>query len=131
MMWFSFGSVKGSVKYQTWGKRKRWVLGLSRGYNRIFIGGTDAEAPILWPPDAKSQLNGKDPDAGKDWTLEEKGRQWRTGKPGVLQPVGSQRIGHNRGTEQQKRGNRSWEGAGLMHVSTARSLALLELGYNT
>ena len=34
----------------------------------IFIGGTDAEAeaPILWPPDAKSRLIGKDPDAGKD-----------------------------------------------------------------
>ena len=33
----------------------------------IFIGRTDAEAPILWPPDAKNQLIGKDPDAGKDW----------------------------------------------------------------
>ena len=33
---------------------------------RIFIGRTDAEAPKLWPPDAKSQLTGKDPDAGKD-----------------------------------------------------------------
>ena len=32
----------------------------------IFIRRTDAEAPILWPPDAKSQLVGKDPDAGKD-----------------------------------------------------------------
>ena len=34
----------------------------------IFIGRTDAEAgaPILWPPDAKSRLIGKDPDAGKD-----------------------------------------------------------------
>ena len=32
----------------------------------IFIGRTDAEAPILWPPDAKNQLFGKDPDAGKD-----------------------------------------------------------------
>ena len=32
----------------------------------IFIGRTDAEAPILWPPDAKSQLIGKDPDARKD-----------------------------------------------------------------
>ena len=34
----------------------------------IFIGRTDAEAeaPILWPPDAKSQITGKDPDAGKD-----------------------------------------------------------------
>ena len=36
--------------------------------SRIFIGRTDAEAetPMLWPPDAKSQLTGKDPNAGKD-----------------------------------------------------------------
>ena len=42
---------------------------------RIFIGGTDTEAetPILWPPDAKNWLTGKDPDAGKDWRQEEKG----------------------------------------------------------
>ena len=33
----------------------------------IFIERTDAEAPVLWPPDAKNQLLGKDPDAGKDW----------------------------------------------------------------
>ena len=41
----------------------------------IFIGRTDAEAktPILWTPDAKSQLIGKDPDARKDWKREEKG----------------------------------------------------------
>ena len=32
----------------------------------VFIGRTDAEAPILWPPDVKSQFIGKDPDAGKD-----------------------------------------------------------------
>ena len=40
----------------------------------IFIRRTDAEAeaPILWPPDAKSWLIGKDPDAGKDWGQEEK-----------------------------------------------------------
>ena len=40
----------------------------------IFIGRTDfeAEAPILWLPDAKSRLIGKDPDAGKDWRQEEK-----------------------------------------------------------
>ena len=37
----------------------------------IFIGRTDAEAPILWPPKAKNQLIGKDPDAGKDWGQEE------------------------------------------------------------
>ena len=39
----------------------------------IFIERTDAEAPILWPPNAKSQLTGKDPDARKDWRQEEKG----------------------------------------------------------
>ena len=40
----------------------------------IFIGRTDAEAeaPIFWPPDAKSRLTGKDLDAGKDWEQEEK-----------------------------------------------------------
>ena len=42
----------------------------------ILIGRTDAkaEAPILWPPDAKSWFNGKDPDAGKDWGQEKRGR---------------------------------------------------------
>ena len=41
----------------------------------VFIGRTDVEAetPILWPPDAKSWLIWKDPDAGKDWGQEEKG----------------------------------------------------------
>ena len=41
----------------------------------VFIGRTDVEAetPILWPPDAKSWLIGKDPDARKDWGQEEKG----------------------------------------------------------
>ena len=41
----------------------------------IFIGRTDskAETPILWPPNAKSRLTGKDPDAGKYWRQEAKG----------------------------------------------------------
>ena len=39
----------------------------------IFIGRTGAKAPILWPPDAKSWLIRKDPDAGKDWMQKEKG----------------------------------------------------------
>ena len=41
----------------------------------IFIGRTDAEAeaPILWPPDAKSRLIGKNPDTGRAWGQEEKG----------------------------------------------------------
>jgi len=86
----------------------------------IFIGRTDTEAetPILWPPDAKNWLIGKDPDAGKEWRWEEKGMTedemvgWHhqldghefeqalgIGKPGVLQSMGSQRIGHNCVTE--------------------------------
>ena len=42
----------------------------------VFIGRTDVEAetPILWPPDAKNSVIGKDPDAGRDWGQEEKGR---------------------------------------------------------
>ena len=57
----------------------------------IFTGRTDAEAEaaILWPPDAKSQLTRKDPDSGKDWRQEEKGttenemvgwHHWRNGR---------------------------------------------------
>ena len=93
----------------------------------IIFGRTDAEAetPILWPRDAKSWLIWKDPDAGKDWRREEKGMTedemvgwhhqhggcwvwgssrswWWTGKPGVLQSRGSQRVGHDWGTEQQQ-----------------------------
>ena len=84
----------------------------------IVVGRTDVEAkaPILWPPDVNSQLTWKDPDAGKDWRQDEKGTTeeemvgwhhrlnghefesisgswWWTGKPGVLQSMGSQRVG--------------------------------------
>ena len=44
-------------------------------YSSIFIGRTNAVAPILWSHDAKSQLIGKDPDAGKDRRQEERGWQ--------------------------------------------------------
>ena len=49
----------------------------------VFIGRIDAEAeaPILWPPDAKNWLTGKDPDARKDWKWEEK---WMTGRDGWM-----------------------------------------------
>ena len=43
----------------------------------MFIGRADAEAPILWPPDAKNQLIGKDPDAGKDWRQEKEQQRMR------------------------------------------------------
>ena len=89
----------------------------------VFIGRTDVEAetPILWPPDTKSWLIWKNPDAGKDWRWEENGmtgwdgcmasltqlswvweksgRWWWTGRPGMLQSIGLQRVGHNWVTE--------------------------------
>ena len=90
----------------------------------IFIGGTDAEAetPILWPRDMQNWLTGKDPDTGRDWRQEEKGMTedemvgwyhwldrhwvwvgsrswWWTGRPGVLQSMGWQRVGHDWVTE--------------------------------
>ena len=53
----------------------------------IFIGKTNAEAPIPWPPDVKSWLTGKDPDAGKDWgqekgTTEDEMAGWHHGLDG-------------------------------------------------
>ena len=121
------------VTQSNWGSLEEWLsLSVpesdSPGYSLlswqnqswIFIGRTDAEAPILCTPDEKSQLGGKDPDAGKDWGQEEKGttedegwdgwmastawwtwvwasfRSWRwTGKPGMLQSIGLQRVGHD------------------------------------
>ena len=89
----------------------------------IFFGKTDAKAetPILWLPHAKSWLIGKDSDAGRDWGQEEKGTTgwdgwmasltqwtwvwvnsrswWWTGRPGVLQFMGSQRVRHDWATE--------------------------------
>ena len=80
----------------------------------IFIGRTndEAETLILWPPDGKNWFIGKDPDAGKDWRWEEKGRTedemagwdhsgswWWTGRPGMLQSTGSQRVGQDWETE--------------------------------
>ena len=48
---------------QTWRKSTLHIIGRTDG---------EAEAPILWPPDAKSWFTGKDPDAGIDWGQEEK-----------------------------------------------------------
>ena len=52
----------------------------------IFIGRTEAEAetPIIWPPDAKNWLIGKDPDAGKDWRQEEKGLERMRWLDGII-----------------------------------------------
>ena len=48
------------------------LFNLKENQSWIFIGKTGAEAPVLWPPDAKNWLIGKEPDAGKDWRQEEK-----------------------------------------------------------
>ena len=48
-------------------------VSLKGNQSRILIGRTDAEAPILWPPDEKNGLFGKDHDAGKDLRQQEKG----------------------------------------------------------
>ena len=51
-----------------------WMFHYFQQWKPIFIGMTvaEVEAPILWPPDAKSWLPGKDPEAGQDWGQEEK-----------------------------------------------------------
>ena len=87
----------------------------------VFIGRTDVEVEtsIFWPPDAKSWLTWKDPYAGKDWGQEEKGTtedemvgwhhqlnghefEWTLGVGdghGMLQFMGSRRVGHDWATE--------------------------------
>ena len=89
----------------------------------IFIGKTDAEAesPVLWPPDWKNWLIGKDPDVGKvkaggggddrgwdgwmasltrwTWVWVSSRSWWWTGKPGVLQSLGLQRVRYYWATE--------------------------------
>ena len=90
----------------------------------VFIGGTDAKAetPIVWPPHAKCWFTGKDSDAGRNWgaggerddrgwdgwmasltrwtwVWVNSGSWWWTGRPGMLQFMGSQRVGHNWATE--------------------------------
>ena len=92
----------------------------------IFIGKIDpeAEAPIFWPPDPKSQLVGNDSDSGKDWgwkkgatedemvrchhwlnrhEFEQNSRRcWMTLKPGVLHSMRLQKVGHDWATENQQ-----------------------------
>ena len=91
----------------------------------MFTGRTDVEVetPVLWPPHEKSWLIGKNLDAGKDWGQEEKGTTedemvcwmasltqctwvwvdsrnwWWSERPGILQFMGSQRVGHDWMTE--------------------------------
>ena len=65
----------GEYSWESFGQQKRLNKSVLKKIILIFIGRTDgvAEAPILWPPDAKSQRIGKDPDTGKHCGQEEKG----------------------------------------------------------
>ena len=56
-----------------WTSRRSNQSILKENHSWIFTGRTDAEAPIVWPPNVKSRLIWKDPDAGKYWGQEEKG----------------------------------------------------------
>ena len=111
----------------------------------IFIGRNDAEAeaPILWPPDVKSWLTRKDPDAGKDWRQDEKGKTegemvgwhhrldghesvsisgswWRTGRPSKLQSTWLQRVRHDWVTTELK----------LPHLYLQHTLGRQETDFN-
>ena len=110
--------------------RVPWTARRSNQYPKwnqswIFIGmiNVEGETPLIWPPDVKNWLIGKDLDSGKDWRARRRGWQrmrwldltnspiqwtwvlacseswWWTGKPGVLQFMGSQWLGHNWVTE--------------------------------
>ena len=116
----------------------------------ISTGRTDgeAEAPILWPPDVKSWLIRKDPDAGKDWKQEETGTtedemvgwhhelngheceqtagdEYGQGSLVCFHTMGSQRVGHNWVTEQQAP---RWGGCCRSESCTLRK-ATLKLDY--
>ena len=102
-----------------WTARKIQLVNPKGNQSWIFTGRNDVEAetPILWLPDVKTWLIGKDPDVGKDWRQEEgddrgwdgwmvsltqwtwvgvnSGSWWWTGRPGMLQSMGSQRVGHD------------------------------------
>ena len=108
----------------------------------VFTGRTDVEAetPIIWPPNAKSWPIWKDTDAGKDWGQEEmemteddgwmasptrwtwvwvnSGSWWWTGRPGMLQFMGSQRVRNNCVTEL------SWTEYSIVYICTTAFLSI-------
>ena len=116
----------------------------------VFIGRTDAEGetPILWPPHGKIWLIGEDPDSGRVGGAggegDERGRDgwmasptwwtrvwvnsgslWWTGRPGMLQFMGSQRIGHGWVTELHWTGEFSGSLGCLTHHSPAKVSGLI------
>ena len=111
-----------------WDSKEIKPVNLKGNQPWVLVGRTDAEAETVafWSSDANCWLIGKVPDAGKDWGQKENRvgvrgwngwmaspmqwtwiwanfrRLWGTGRPGVLQSMGSQRVGHDWATEQQQ-----------------------------
>ena len=125
----------GEDSWVPWTVRRSKPVNPKGNQSWITIGKIDAEgeAPILWPPDAKSLLIGKDPDLGRDWGARGEGddrgwdgwitsptqctwvwvnsrSQWWTGRPGLQQIMGLQGVGHNWATEM------NWTELNLMKV---------------
>ena len=147
----------GLACYDSWGRKEsdrterlNWTISLNLLYCKWFIYSpeswsyfrlswpvgvylieVDAKAPVLWPPDAKSLLIRKDPDAGRDWGQEEKGAYigwdglmasptwwtwvwassenwWWTGRPGMLPSTGSQKVRHDWMTKQHQKWLLPW-----------------------
>ena len=117
-----WSGAKNSNSLFTWLDCKEIKLIYPKGNQSwIFMERTDSEAevPILWPPDGNNWLTGKDPDACKDWRQEEKGTRrmasltqwvwvwasswgrWRTAKPGMLQSTWSQKVRYDWANKQQ------------------------------
>ena len=145
-IWCFWTVVLEKTLESPWGCKEIQPVHLKGGQSWIFIGRTDAEAgtTILWPPDGKNWLIGKDPDAEKDWGQEfregdDRGwggwmasptpwtwvwansrRWWGTGRPGVLQSTGSQKESDT--TEQLKNNNKRFtlpKGMSLSELSLA------------
>ena len=119
----------------------------------IFSGRTDAEAEvlILWLPDAKNWLIRKDPDSGKDWRQEKgargwdgwmapptwwtwvwasSGSWWWTGKPGMLQSMGLQKVVHDWATELNwihKKGSWNMPSSTVLNSSSKSKLSVKSL----
>ena len=108
----------GNDSWESLGVKEMQTVHPKGDQSWVFFGRNQAKAetPVLWPPHAKSWLIGKDSDAGRDWGQEEKGTtedemagwhhwldgresEWWTRRPGVLQFMGSQRVGHDWATE--------------------------------
>jgi len=65
-----FHGQRSLMGYSPWGHKESVTVNPKRNQSWIFTGRTEAEAPILWPPDANNGLIGKVPDTGENWRQE-------------------------------------------------------------